>query len=82
MAVRRAVAVVGSTFLELTYQRPANVTDVSYEVQWSDNIDAGAWSSTGVTQQIMSDNGVTRTIRALIPKGATSHRFVRLKVRL
>ena len=33
-----------------------------------------------VTQQIMSDDGVSRTIRATMPKGATGQRFVRLKI--
>jgi hypothetical protein len=69
---------VGS--LELTYARPVSVTDVTYQVQWADNIDAFNWSGLGVTQQIFDDDGNRRLIRATIPKGATGHRFVRLKV--
>ena len=68
-----------NTSLYLTYTRAAGVTDVSYQVEWASTI-GSAWSSAGVTQQILSDNGVTRTIRATLPKGATGQRFVRLKV--
>lgn len=66
--------------LELTYPRPAGVTDISYHVEWSDRIDSATWSSIGVTQQIISDDGTRRIIRAVMPKGSTGHRFVRLKV--
>ena len=57
------------------------VTDVSYQVEWAGTI-SSAWSSAGVTQQILGDDGVTRTIRATLPIGATGQRFVRLKVGL
>ena len=33
-----------------------------------------------ITQQILADDGVTRTIRATLPKGIGTQRFVRLKV--
>ena len=65
--------------LYLTYTRAVGVTDVSYQVEWAGTIGSG-WSSAGVTQQIMSDDGVSRTIRATVPKGATGQRFVRLKI--
>jgi hypothetical protein len=71
--------VINGSSLELTYTRPVSVTDISYQVEWADDID-GIWSSTGVTQQLISDDGVRRTFRAMIPKGASGHRFVRLKV--
>ncbi|HEY0552508.1 MAG TPA: hypothetical protein VGF13_23105, partial [Verrucomicrobiae bacterium] len=72
--------VLNGASLELTYVRPANVTDVSYQVEWAATIDAITWSSAGVSQQILSDDGTHRTIRAIIPKAGGSHRFVRLKV--
>ena len=72
--------VINGTSLELTYIRPASVTDVSYQVEWAANIDAVTWSSAGVTQQILNDDGTRRTIRATIPKGGGGHRFVRLKI--
>ena len=69
----------GPTTLQLTYTRPAAVTDVSYQVEWAAALGA-TWSSAGVTQQIISDDGVTRVIRATLPKGAGNQRFVRLRV--
>jgi Glycosyl hydrolase catalytic core len=42
--------------------------------------DDGSTTTAGVTQQILGDNGLTRSIRATLPKGAAGQRFVRLKV--
>ena len=71
---------VDSTSLYFTYIRPAGVTDVKYQVEWANNVDSLTWSSAGVTQQILNDDGSRRTIRAVLPKGAIGRRFVRLKV--
>jgi hypothetical protein len=71
--------VVNGTFFEMTYVRPASVTDVKYEVDWAVRVDS-SWSSNGVTQQIISDDGTNRVIRASINKGAGAVRFMRLKV--
>ena len=65
--------------LYFTYTHAVAVTDVSYQVEWTDTL-GSAWSSTGVMRQILSDDGVHRTIRAVLPKGATGQRFVRLKI--
>jgi hypothetical protein len=72
--------VVNGSSLFLNYNRPVTVTDLSYQVQWADNIDSSDWSNAGVIQQIIGDDGSRRTIRAVIPRGATGRRFVRLKV--
>jgi hypothetical protein len=64
--------------LHLTYSRPAAVTDVAYEVDWTAAVGL-PWSSAGVTQQVIADDGVTRTLRASLPAGA-GQRFMRLKV--
>ena len=71
---------INAASLYFTYIRPASVTDVSYQVEWANTIDAATWSSAGVTQQIVSDDGARRTIRAVVPKSAGAQRFVRLKV--
>jgi len=71
---------VNSSSLEVIYKRPAAVTDVSYQLEWADSIDAINWSTIGVTQQVLSDDGAFRTVRVVIPKDAESQRFVRLKV--
>jgi len=70
---------VNATTLVITYLRPASVTDVTYQVEWADNIKAVTWS-TGLTQHIVADDGTNRTIRAVVPKGVSGRRFVRLKL--
>lgn len=72
--------VVAGNLLHLTYVRPVGNADLAYEVQWAERIDAVTWNTFGVTQQILSDDGINRVIRAVIPKGVGSQRFVRLKV--
>jgi hypothetical protein len=71
-------ALAGST-LAFTYARPSLAPDLIYAVEWSRTLAAGTWSTTGVTQQITSDNGTIRTVRAAVPAG-TEALFLRLKV--
>jgi hypothetical protein len=56
------------------------VTDVDYQVEWSDNLGASSWSSSGVAQQVIADNGNNLTMQAVLPARATGSRFVRLKI--
>jgi hypothetical protein len=72
------VALEGGT-LGFTYNRPSLAPDLTYAVEWSRTLAAGSWSSAGVTQQITSDNGTIRTVRAIVPTG-TAVLFLRLKV--
>jgi hypothetical protein len=71
---------VNATSFEFTYLRPAGVTDTTYEVEWADRLEAAPWNGTGVTQQIIADDGTNRLIRAVVPKGSSGRRFLRLKV--
>jgi len=71
--------VVDLTTLHLIYTRPAAVTDVAYQVEWASTLGL-PWVSTGVTQQILSDDGINRTIRATVLKGGSGQRYLRLKV--
>ncbi len=71
-----SMAKVGAN-LEFTYTRAKNITGVTFIVEWSDTLNA--WSSAGVTEQILSDNGTVLTVRASFPAGTFS-RFARLRV--
>jgi len=73
-----SLAPEGST-LAFTYTRPSLAPDLTYAVEWSRTLAAGSWSTAGVTQQITSDNGTIRTVRAIVPAG-TAVLFLRLKV--
>ncbi len=66
--------------LVLTYSRPSAIADITWRVDWSDRLGNVAWLTTGVTSQIISDNGIVRVIRATVPAGGSSQRFVRLRV--
>jgi hypothetical protein len=48
-------------------------------VEWGDQLAAGVWSTEGVTQTVLSDNGTVQTVRATVP-AAAARRFVRLLV--
>ena len=41
---------------------------------------ASIFNSAGITQHIVSDDGVVRTINAVVPAGADGRRFVRLRM--
>ncbi len=71
---------VQGAVLTYTYTRPRVISDASYAIEWSDTLAPGSWSSTGVTQQIVADNGTQLTIQAAVPAGSVGRRFVRLKV--
>ncbi len=66
--------------LTYTYSRPRVNSDVDYAVEWSDTLAPGSWSSTGILQQVIADNGTNVTMQATVPTGSAGSRFVRLKV--
>jgi fibronectin-binding autotransporter adhesin len=65
-------------YLTLTYSKPRSVTDISYVPQYSD--DLLTWSSSGVVQEVLADDGTTQTIRAKVASSGPSRRFLRLSV--
>jgi autotransporter-associated beta strand protein len=67
--------------LEFTYTRAnaALADGLTFSVEWRDDLAAGAWSTAGVTEQILTDNGTAQTVKATLPTGS-GPRFVHLKV--
>lgn len=51
-----------------------------FTVQWTDTLNGTDWSSSGVTQTVLSDNGTLTQMKATLPAGASGFRFVRLSV--
>jgi hypothetical protein len=49
-------------------------------VEWSDTLAELSWSTVGVTQTQLSDNGTLQSIRAVVPDGELGRRFIRLRV--
>jgi hypothetical protein len=64
--------------LDFTYRKNKAATDVTFTIEWSD--DLVTWSTVGVGAPIiLSDNGVTQQIKVTVPVGANGRRFIHLK---
>jgi hypothetical protein len=77
-----AVLALNGANLEYTYTRSTAAKDngVTYQIEWSETLEAGSWSSETVTQEITSTQGALETVKASVPAGTTGKRFLRLKV--
>ena len=73
--------VKSGTNLQLNYVRSdaALADGIGFGVEWSDTLAPGSWSSTGVTEQILGDNGVVQSVQATLAAGA-GRRFVRIRI--
>lgn len=70
-------------FFEFTYTRSVAALNAgaTFTVEWSDTLPGpNTWSNSGVTEQLLSDNGTVQQVKATIPVGSNGHRFVHLKV--
>ena len=69
--------------MEITYTRSkaALTGGVTFTVEWSDTLATDSWSTTDVTQTVLTDNGTVQTVKATVPCGtAIPKRYARLKV--
>lgn len=75
-----SVAKNGVNF-EFTYTcAKAAVTDgATFAVEWSETLTAQSWTSVGAGT-LLSDNGTLQTLKATVPFGAGTKRFLRLKI--
>ena len=64
--------------LTLTYRRVNAATDISYVAQVTG--DLSTWTSSGVAEQVLADDGTYQTVKATDPQAASGHRFMRLNV--
>jgi len=67
--------------LTLTYTRRKAPTDVSYTVEVTGAV-TGGWTNTGVTEQVLADDGIFQTVKATDPATISGNpgRFIRLKI--
>ena len=71
----------GTSTLTFSYQRSVQaMAECTFIVEWSDTLLSSSWSSTGVTEQINSDNGTVQQVTASIPASGQTRRFARLRV--
>ncbi|MGV3664075.1 MAG: cadherin-like beta sandwich domain-containing protein, partial [Prosthecobacter sp.] len=80
--VSPVVAVKNGSVLEFTYPRSIEaMAECTFVVEWSDTLVSGSWSTTGVTENILSATATVQQVKVSIPAGAgVERRFVRLRV--
>lgn len=68
--------------IEFYYPRSvaAFAAGTGFVVEWSDTLATNSWSTSGVTQQVQSDNGTLQQVKATLPAGTNGKRFVRLRI--
>ena len=73
--------IFGATF-QISYSRSTAAVraGTSYAVEWNASLSAASWSNSGVTQWVLSDNGTTQMVIAMIPVNAAARMFVHLSV--
>ena len=77
-----ASLVLNGANLEYTYTRSTGAREngTTYQVEWSESLAVGSWSTETVNQQITSTQGALETVKASVPKGNGGKRFMRLRV--
>ena len=77
-----ATVTANGTSFAYTYSRSTAVANAgtSFIVEWSNTLAAGSWSSSGVVQTVLSDDGTTQQVQAVIPITTESAKFVHLSV--
>lgn len=73
-----SMAAVEAGMLTLTFTRNLAATDVTLTPRWS--MDFGFWSTAGVTEEALGEVGSIRTIKAKVPVGMDTRKFLRLQV--
>ena len=56
------------------------MAELQFDVEWIDTLGSTAWSKVGVTETILSNDGVIEMIKAHVPTGGNDHRFIHLRV--
>lgn len=65
--------------LRMNYSKRSLATDIAEHAQWTTNLaDPASWSSTGVTEMLLSDDGITQQWQATVPDSSGTSVFMRL----
>jgi hypothetical protein len=65
-------------FLTLTYRRALAATDVLFSIE--ETLDFSMWTDANPTQEILSDDGVVRMMKARVPMGSAGRKALLLRV--
>jgi hypothetical protein len=82
VSTMKVVPQLSGATLTYTYQRSVEAGEVGavFAVEWSDTLAADSWSSTGVAEQVIADDGVLQQVKATLPLGPNGKRYIRLKL--
>ena len=70
--------VIKGTYLTVTYTRAKGATDITLRAVWAAGL--SGWSATGITEDILSDDGVIQTVKAKALIAPDTKKFLRLEV--
>jgi|GEM_PF-2542209 len=80
---RWANTALESTNLTATFNRRiAAMSEMTFSVLWSTDASApiASWNSTGVAEQILSDDGSFQNVKVTVPMSGAAKKFLRLKL--
>jgi cellulase/cellobiase CelA1/aryl-phospho-beta-D-glucosidase BglC (GH1 family) len=77
-----ATALRNSGGLDFTYTKNKSATDITFVVEWSDDLSPQSWSTNGESAPtVLSDDGTKQQIKVTVPAAeGLAQRFVRLRV--
>jgi hypothetical protein len=72
---------INGTNFEIYYTRgiAAISGGVTFAVEWTDNLSFGIWSSAGLSEFILNNNGITQNVKITTSISPNQARFYRLK---
>ena len=70
--------VIEGAYLTMTYTRAKGATDITLRAVWSTLL--SGWSTTGLTEDILADDGVIQTVKAKVLIAPDAKKFLRLEV--
>lgn len=73
----RPSGVVEGAYLTITYTRAKTATDITLRAVWSTGL--GGWSTTGITEEILLDDGTIQTVKAKVLTAPDAKKFLRLE---
>ena len=69
---------IEGAYLTMTYTRAKGATDITLRAVWSTLL--SGWSTTGLTEDILADDGVIQTVKAKVLSAPDAKKFLRLEV--
>lgn len=78
------VAVTEGGIVQFTYTRSHQAVSegISFQVVWSETLEEASWGSAGVTEAVLSDDGLTETVVASMSNSSVGKLFMRLNIGL